>query len=211
MKFGKRAPSIFKRTETIIICAVLAALMLAYYLYSTSSHNAYPETAYGKPTASTEYPKMDISMEQIVEAGQYLYVLHHHSNGIVQVYDLSGTYLHTLFFYCHGKGGFFLAADGQYVYVQDMRNNVYILTGGEFDSFLEKADAEQQLQDIDFHSGASSANYEIRSDGIWRVEETGEQCIIESSANNRRTVDSLFLLVYIAFAVIMLYQCRKRK
>ena len=144
-------------------------------------------------------------------AEQYLDVLHHHSNGIVQVYDLGGTYLHTLFFYCHGKGGFFLAADGQYVYVQDMRNNVYVLADGEFESFLEKADAEQQLCDIDFRSGASSANYEIRSDGIWRVEETGEQCIIESSANDRRTADSLFLLVCIAFAVIMLYQCRKRK
>ena len=211
MKFGKRAPSIFKKTETIVICAVLAALMLAYYLYSTNSYNTYPEAAYGKPAVSTEYPQMDISMEQIVEAGQYLYVLHHHSNGIVQVYDLSGTYLHTLFFYCHGKGGFSLAADGQYVYVQDMRNNVYILADGEFESFLEKAEAEQRLQDIDFRSGASSANYEIRFDGIWRMEETGEQCIIESSANDRRTADSLFLLVYAAFAVIMLYQYRKRK
>ena len=76
---------------------------------------------------------------------------------------------------------------------------------------LKNATIEQQLCDIDFHSGASSANYEIRFDGIWRVEETGEQCIIESSANDRRTADSLFLLVYIAFAVIMLYQCRKRK
>ena len=109
MKFEERAASIFKKTETSVICAVLAALMLAYYLYSTSSHNAYPEAAYGKPAVSTEYPQMDISMEQVVEAGQYLYVLHHHSNGIVQVYDLGGTYLHTLFFYCHGKGGFFLA------------------------------------------------------------------------------------------------------
>ena len=76
MKFGKRALSIFKKTETIVICAVLAALMLAYYLYSTSSRNAYPEAAYGKPAVSTEYPKMDISMEQVVEAGQYLYVLY---------------------------------------------------------------------------------------------------------------------------------------
>ena len=211
MKFGKRALSILIKAETIVICAVLAALMLAYYLYSTSSHNAYPEAAYGKPAVSTEYPKMDISMEQVVEAGQYLYVLHHHSNGIVQVYDLGGTYLHTLFFYCHGKGGFSLAADGQYVYVQDMCNNAYILTGGEFDSFLEKADAEQRLQDIDFRSGASSANYEIRFNGIWRMEETGEQCIIESSANDRRTADSLFLLVCVAFAVIILYQYRKRK
>lgn len=69
---------------------------------------------------------------------------------------------------------------------------------------ISRTDAEQRLQDIDFRSGASSANYEIRFNGIWRMEETGGQCIIESSANDRRTADSLFLLVCIAFAVIML-------
>lgn len=211
MKFAARVSSILRKTDTIVICVLVVALMLAYYLYSTSPHRSYPEAYYGKPVVSKEYPQINLSMEQVVEAGQYLYVLHHHSNGIVQIYDLDGTYQHTLFFYCHGKGGFSLAADGQYVYVQDMRNNVYILVCGDFDSFMERAEVEQQLRDIDFRSGASAANYEIRSNGVWRIKETGESCIIESSAADRHHAESFLIVVCVAFAVVTLYQYRKRK
>ena len=142
--------------------------------------------------------------------GQYLYVLHHHSNGIVQVYDLSGTYQHTLFFYCHEKGGFSLAADDQFVYVQDMRNHVYLLMDGAFISFLERAEAEQQLNDIDFRSGASSAGYEIRSNGVWRISESSEQCIIEFAVPNRYLAKSSLIVICAGFALVMLFQYRKR-
>lgn len=206
MKFATRVFVIFKKTGTYAVSVLLVALLLVGSLNYSSPHSAYPEAYYSKPVVSKEYPQINLSIEQVVEVGQYLYVLHHHSNGIVQVYDLSGTYQHTLFFYCHEKGGFYLAADDQFVYVQDMRNNVYVLTDGAFISFLERAEAEQQLQDIDFRSGASSAGYEIRSNGVWRITESSEQCIIEAVVTNRYHADILLVLICVGFALVMLLQ-----
>ena len=210
MKFATRVFAIFKKTETYVVSVLLVALLFVGYLNYSSPRSAYPEAYYGKPVVSQEYPQINLSIEQVVEVGQYLYVLHHHSNGIVQVYDLSGTYQHTLFFYCHEKGGFSLAADDQFVYVQDMRNHVYVLMDGAFISFLERAEAERQLNDIDFRSGASSAGYEIRSNGVWRISESSEQCIIESAVPNRYLADIFLIVICAGFALVMLFQYRKR-
>ena len=210
MKFATSVFSLFKKTDTYAVAVLLVALLFVGYLNYSSPHSAYPEAYYGKPVVSKEYPQINLSIEQVVEAGQYLYVLHHHSNGIVQVYDLSGTYQHTLFFYCHEKGGFSLAADDQFVYVQDMRNHVYVLTDGAFISFLERAEAERQLNDIDFRSGASSEGYEIRSNGVWRTTESGEQCIIESAVTNRYLAEFFLVVICAGFALVTLFQNRKR-
>ena len=103
MKFATRVFAIFKKAETYVVSVLLVTLLFVGYLHYSSPRSAYPEAYYGKPVVSQEYPQINLSIEQVVEVGQYLYVLHHHSNGIVQVYDLSGTYQHTLFFYCHEK------------------------------------------------------------------------------------------------------------
>lgn len=211
MKLVKRIVTFLKKPETIIFCILMVALALYYNMYFNSPHKTFPEAYYGEPTVSIEYPQIDISIDQVVEVGQYLYVLHHHSNGIVQVYDLTGAYQHTLFFYCHTKGGFSLATDGYYLYVEDMRGNVYALKDGEFDHFLEKSEAKKQLVDMDFRSLTSSVNYEIRTNAIWRITEDGEQCIIESSKPNGIFVDSLSILVPCTFIIVMLYQRRKSK
>ena len=206
MKLAKRMLSLFKKPEPIIFCVLMVALMLAYYVYCNSPPQTFPEASYGKPIASTEYPQIDISIEQVVEGGQYLYVLLHHSNGIVQVYDLCGAYQHTLFFYCHTKGGFSLATDGNNIYVQDKRANVYVLHNGEFDYFLEENEAKDRLGDMDFRSRTSSAHYEIRANAIWRVAEDGEWCIIESFASNDYSAGGLLLMACITFIIVILYQ-----
>lgn len=173
------------KDKASILIGILAVLSVVgcYVLYN-SRELAFPDRYYGIPVISTEYPSIDISIDQVLDDGRYLYVLYHHSNGIIQVYDMDGSYQHTLFFYCHTKGGFSMVAAGRAIYVQDMRENVYVFEEGKFISFLEKEAAERELSHIDFRTCTSSPNYEIRENSIWRTINGSQVCIVGEPKRN---------------------------
>ena len=148
----------------------------------------YPKPYYATPAVSGEYPELEMDADTVVEAGEYLYVLLSPAQGIVQVYDLSGTYRQTLFFDCHNNGCFSLAASGETAYVRDKVGNVYVLNNGEFDRFLKKSDLSELPKGLDFHATSSSEGYEIRKNTVWRITVEGEECIIPAPTVSIRTI-----------------------
>lgn len=154
----------------------------------------YPKPYYATPAVSDEYPELEMDANSVVEAGEYLYVLLNSREGIVQVYDLSGTYRQTLFFDCHNNGCFFLAASGETVYVRDKIGNVYVLNNGQFDRFLKKSDLSELPEGLDFHAATSSEGYEIRKNAVWRITAEGEECIIPAPTPSIRTIIRSVLL-----------------
>lgn len=170
----------------------------------------YPKPYYATPAVSDEYPELEMDADMVVEAGEHLYVLLNPSEGIVQVYDLSGTYRQTLFFDCHLNGCFFLAASGETVYVQDKIGNVYVLNNGQFDRFLKKSDLSELPEGLDFHAATSSEGYEIRKNAVWRITAEGEECIIPAPTPSIRTIIRSVLLGCIFLIGIMLSVLRRK-
>lgn len=164
----------------------------------------YPKPYYATPAASDEYPELEMDADMVVEAGEHLYVLLNPSEGIVQVYDLSGTYRQTLFFDCHLNGCFFLAASGETAYVRDKIGNVYVLNNGQFDRFLKKSDLSELPEGLDFHAATSSEGYEIRKNAVWRITAEGEECIIPAPTSSIRTIIRSVLLGCITLIGIVL-------
>ena len=178
MKRIKETITKIKNSNTLRVCFLVILLMFTYFEYHTSAHNSFPERYYGRPVVSTDYPEIDISIDQVLHDGKYMYILYHHSNGIVQVCDLDGVYQYTLFFYCHMNGGFSLAIDGDMLYVQDMRENVYVFLNGLFERFVKKEEVVSELGNIDFKTPMSSTDYEIRENSVWKVAEGNEICVV---------------------------------
>ena len=185
---------------------LLALILMAgcILLVCLSYRKPYPKTHYATPAVSDQYPELEMDADTVVEAGEYLYVLLSPGEGIVQVYDLSGTYRHTLFFDCHLNGGFSLAAFGETAYVQDMVGNVYVLNNGEFDRFLKKSDLSELPEGLDFYATSSSEGYEIRKNTVWRITVEGEECIIPASTVSIRTIIRNVLLGCITLIGIVL-------
>lgn len=176
------ASAIFSKKQIPLILCLAVLLGVSYFNYRNTVPMIFPERTYGQPVISTDFPELDISIEQVLQDNRYIYVLLHHSNGIVQVYDLEGNYQFSLFFYCHGHGGFSLALADNTLYVQDMRENVYVFTNGIFQRFVEAADAQMEFTELDFKSRDSSANYEIRENSVWRISEKEDVCIVGAYA-----------------------------
>ena len=181
----------FNRPTTWLAVAFICVLVANCFILHETESVKYPDRIYGKPIVSTEYPEIALSIEQVVDDGHFMYILYHHSNGIVQVCDLEGEYLYTVFFYCHMNGGFSLAIEDSRLYVQDMRNNVYIFYNGEFESFIERKDAEKQFSHIDFRKMSSSSNYEVVSGAIWKITEHKRICIVNRPSENQVSLQSL--------------------
>lgn len=170
----------------------------------------YPKPHYATPAVSSEYPELEKDADMVVEAGEYLYVLLNSREGIVQVYDLSGTYRQTLFFDCHNNGSFFLAASGETAYVRDKVGNVYVLNNGQFDRFLKKSDLSELPEGLDFYAATSSEGYEIRKNAVWRITAEGEECIIPAPTPSIRTIIRNVLLGCITLISIVLSVLRRK-
>ena len=187
------------RKQFPLILCLAALLILSYFRYSRSAPKTFPETLYGQPVVSANYENVDSSIEQVLQDDKYIYAMLHHSNGVVQVYDLEGKYQFTLFFYCHTKGGFSMALVENTLYVQDMRQNVYVFQGGTFQQFVKAEDAKTTFPGLDFRTREISAGYEIQAGCVWRVSGNERVCIIGSP--KQPAVSFVYLTV--AFCVIV--------
>ena len=197
------ANSIIKKQILLILC--LAVLFGgSYFNYCNTVPKAFPERQYAMPVVSTEFPRLNISIEQVLQDDRYIYVLLHHSNGVVQVYDLEGDYQFSLFFYCHGHGGFSLALADNTLYVQDMRENVYVLKNGEFQCFVEAVDARSVFSELDFKSRDTSSDFEIRSSSVWRISGEEAVCVVGEPEQAAITATQLIFTACLILLVVFL-------
>lgn len=198
-----------KKIAIIVLC-VFIIVTLFLNLKTGISYNA-PESYYGIPAVSTDFPSPGLDVAQVVDDGSYVYILYTNNRGIVQVCDLSGNYRKTIFFYSHMNGGFTLAVEGNTLYVRDERSNVYTFVGGEFDSFLEKQEADKILSHIAFIPRKSFDYYEVKGGSVWRVLPEGKICILKQSKGARVATSSIGFIVFLAAVGVIGFHRNRKK
>ena len=199
-----------KKIVIVSIVVVLAALIILVSYSNPNSIGALPEAYYGKPAISTDHPIINKRIEQVLDDGQRMYILYDTNDGIVQVCDTNGAYQYTLVFYSNLNGAFTIATENQTLYVQDMRENVYIFESGEFEKFLEREEAKTQLKHIRFDPSNVSDKYEVRSGSIWKVSDAEEMCVVEGPSFTNRTINTMATLLLIVILLWRFYQLRRR-
>jgi hypothetical protein len=185
----------------------LLILMFFIRVFDTAPSSSNPKRLYGVPVISTEYPNLQYSgIDQVVDDGHRMYIMYTSNDGIVQVSDMQGTYLYTLFFRCDLNGGFFLATEEDTLYVEDMSGAVYRFHGGKFDCFLEREDARAQWGHIDFRS--PSDNYKLRGSELWRVSPCEEVCVIKDAVHINYLQKLVSGIMWVLLGAIVIYKMR---
>ena len=131
-----------------------------------------------RPVFSTEFEdRKPYAFDQIIESGEYLYVLPVNNNGFIQVYDLMGNYQHSLFFLKESKGAFTMAADGDTFYVENQSGDVFVFRNGKFLEYVQRKQAKDRFDHIEFVWQGSTPGYVIRGTDLWRVSENREELV----------------------------------
>lgn len=132
-----------------------------------------------RPVYSTEFgDRKPHVVDQIIEAGEYLYVLPDDTAGFVQVYDLKGNYQHSLFFLKEPNGVFRMAAEGDTFYFRNQSSDVFVFRDGEFLEYVPWKPARERFAQMDFEKHSSSPGYVIRGTDLWRVSADGEELVM---------------------------------
>jgi hypothetical protein len=161
----------------VITCIVLFVLVI-----KKEVETATPVGLYGQPAVFVENsPLKKFTIKQVADDSKYLYLLDE-SNGVLLVFDLQGTYKHTISFYDTLNGAFRMSINQDILYVEDTQGNLYILHFGEFERFVKKSD-RAIYDEVDFEQ--TSSNYEILLDGVYKKAADEDICII------RKPLDSL--------------------
>lgn len=198
------------------ICAALCALLVCLALMYRSAQEAeqHPQPYYGIPAVWTaESEPESYVIHQIAEDGTFLYILSDEHNGVVQVYDLDGTYLRTMAFFPNMNGAFRIAAQEDTLYVRDMKYNLYIFRGGVFAEFITRQNASAFLEGLDFSGNA--AGYEMRDGSVWRVGNGEDICVLyrpkSAAAYQQKVLLSAGIIVMALLGVAGMICCRSRK
>lgn len=151
-------------------------------------------------------------IEQIVDDGQYLYLLFGFHDGIVQIYDTNGNYQKTIAFYSHQNGAFRIAVANGLFYVRDKRGNLYLFNNGEFDHFFGYQENEWLRKSIDFD--ATSTDYVVKMESVWRINGEEDICVVERPITALLNQRNQFMIVWGVLFCSGLYkvsQIMKRK
>lgn len=186
MRPAKKSQPIFQKNKNLTLDEFrpyLFFLMLCVLLISTAAsdreHAREPVRFSSKPVYSTNFgDRKPRTIDQIMEAGDYLYVLPSRYDGFVQVYDLQGSYQHSLFFLEANNGAFMMACEDGLLYVQDQRGNVFVFRGNEFLEYVPRKLARDRFSLIKFEWESSTPGYVIRGTDLWRVSEDGEELVM---------------------------------
>lgn len=158
----------------MMICIMTVGVVL-----SDKERAREPVRFSGRPVFSAEFEdKKPYTVDQIIEAGEYLYVLPNDTDGFVQVYDLKGSYQHSLFFPEESNGVFRMAAEGNAFYFRNQSSDVFVFRDGAFLEYVPWKLARERFAHIDFEGHGSSPGYEIRGTDLWRVLEDQEELVM---------------------------------
>lgn len=105
-------------------------------------------------------------IRQIASDSKALYLLYG-QYGVVQAYDLDGTYRYSISLYSHSNGAFRIAAEEGTLYVLDKESNLYCFRDGSFSGFVEKEEAKALASQISFDG--RSGNHQIRGSSVWET------------------------------------------
>lgn len=158
---------------------LMLCILIINTVASERERSGEPVRFASKPVFSTEFgERKPYAVDQIIEVGEFLYVLPDDTDGFVQVYDLKGNYQHTLFFLEEPNGAFRMAAEGDAFYFRNQSNDVFVFRNGEFMEYVPRKIARERFANIDFERQDSSPGYVIRGTDLWHVSEDREALVM---------------------------------
>lgn len=202
--------------KKVVVVILIIGVAFAVILQPNDDTKGLPDAIWGRPVQFKDDSVMPNSgIEQVVSDGQRVYVLFTSRNGVLQVYDYSGTYLYSVRLYAHSNGAFAMAVEGNTLYIQDYHGDIYVFKNGEFTEFL-KDDAADAIRDRIPYSNfeKNTEGYEIRKGSVWRIDGESQTCIVNRPAQTgiyQNNVDKLVTVFVLAgFALVCWYFRKKR-
>ena len=191
----------YKFRKHIMRYAILLVLLFAILIVPNFHNETYPEAILcGTPVFTTEYSDFaKLSIDQILNADDIVYVLYDDHRGIIQAFDSNGTYLYTIAFFKHPNGAFRMAVHDGILYVKDCRSNIYSLKDRYLLAFHENDSAPMWMHQLDYQ--ASASDYRIRRGSVWRIVDGVESCFIARPASSALYQNNL--LFYAALIVVI--------
>ena len=192
----------------------MLCLMVVSVTLTARERAAEPVRFASKPVFSTDYAgKRANTVSQIIESGNYLYILPDDTKGFVQAYDLCGNYQHTLFFLEESNGVFTMAAEGNLFYVQNQSGDVYVFREGIFLEYVERKIAKDRFAYIGFVWQGSSPNYRIRGTDLYRIAGDKAELVIADIVrfNAQSATIILGTLVFIGMLWLFAYYLKRRR
>lgn len=158
---------------------LMLCILIVSAVKSEREQSREPVRFSSKPVFSTEFgDRKPYAVNQLIEAGEYLYILPNDTDGFVQVYDLKGNYQHSLFFLEKPNGIFSMAAEGDTFYFRNQSSDVFVFQDGEFLEYVPWKSARERFSHINFERHSSSSGYVIRGTDLWRVSAAGEELVM---------------------------------
>ena len=179
MRLGKENQSVTLEEIRPFLLFLVIALMIAGPVLSDMERSREPVRFASKPVSSAEFGDRRFQfVDQIVEAGEYLYILPDEQEGFIQVYDLKGVYQHSLFFTEISNGVFVMAYEDGLFYVQNQTGDVYVFRDEEFREYVKRTTAKEQFAHIGFVWQGSTPGYKFRGNDLWRISDENEMLLI---------------------------------
>ena len=176
---GKRNHNLTLDELRPFLLFLMLCILLISAVTSERERSSEPVRFSNKPVFSTEFgDRKPYAIDQIIEAGEYLYVLPDDTAGFVQVYDLKGSYQHSLFFLEETKGVFRMAAEGDTFYFRNQSSDVFVFRNGEFIEYVQWKTARERFPHVDFERRSSTPGYVIRGTDLWRVSADREELVM---------------------------------
>lgn len=198
----KKPPQIRLNWIVLICIIALVVAILSDRTYKTRAPS--PVVTLGTPVISSEYPFVGNEISQVVDDGTRIYVLCGDHDGIVQVYDMEGKYLNTMFFYDHMNGGFEIAADGSMFYVHDSQGNIYVFSNGDLATFVTYQENSEYLGFFSVRGFSPSQAYYEENGAIWRKDGGEAVCVIPQVLPNPTVDQKVFDILGRILVVILL-------
>lgn len=203
--------------KNVVIVILVIGVALSMIFKPDDDTKGFPDAIWGKPVLFEDDSVMPNSgIEQVVSDGQRVYVLYTSRNGVVQVYDYDGNYLHSMRLYAHMNGAFKMAVKDNLLYIQDFHGDMYVFKDGEFTEFLRNDAADAIKEEIPYSTfEKNTEGYEIRKGSVWRIEGDTRTCIVNRPAQTgiyQNNMNNLItILLFMAFALVYWYFQKKRR
>jgi len=195
----------FSKIKKILIPILIIWIFLNMAFGFGDDTKDFPNAIHGKPVRFENASLMpNTGIQQVVADSERVYILYSSEVGVLQVYDLTGNYLHSLRLYKHMNGAFSMAVYDDKLYVRDYHADCYVFQDGEFVAFLRDEAADAILDIVPYEQfEKNSEGYTIKKGSVWHTAEQGAQCIVSRPAKSGIYQNHLNILL--EFGVIAVF------
>ena len=191
-----------KSSRLIISFVLLILLAICYSINGIGSliPRYLKKVEIGKPLITEEEKIIRSAITQIVSDEGSIYILYGRY-GVVQEFDINGTYKCAYAVYCHPNGRISIAINNGKLFVRDKVDNIYVFSEGILLDFVSSDQAGPIINTVDF--GEYSDAFEVRFGSIcYRTVDHDPYCVISRPA--WLMVYQENILVYAQFLMVLL-------